>query len=97
MRRASTGHALDHRTRRGPRWWWIVLVQLVGTYAAAFLGFVAMLSLPRNGLFGVENDAGTRAGGLLAAVGAVTCLLSGPIFVQVVRRRRRPAQAVSTQ
>ena len=84
--------------RPGPRWWWVVLVQLVGTYAAVFLGFVAMFSLPRYGLFGVENDAGTRAAGLLAAVGAVVGVLSGPLFVHAVRRwRGRGAQAVSTQ
>jgi len=76
----------DTSGRRGPRWWWIVLVQLAGTWAAAVLTVIAWFSLPDYGLFGVPNDDGAQALGLLAAIGAIFCLLSGPIFVWTVRR-----------
>ena len=82
-----------HTVRRGPRWWWIVLVQLAGTWAAAGLAIYAMFSLPDYGLFGVPNDDATQMAGLLAAVGAIPCLLSGPLFVWAVRRWRQRATA----
>lgn len=79
----------DTSDRRGPRWWWIVLVQLAGTWAAAVLTVIAWFSLPDYGLFGVPNDGGAQVLGLLAAIGAIPCLLSGPIFVWAVRRWRQ--------
>jgi hypothetical protein len=66
-----------------------LLVQALGLWGAAFCFFVAFLSLPELGLFGVENDAGTRRGGALAALGFGPCLLAGPLLVGVVRRDPR--------
>lgn len=89
MQTTSDARPAPHRpTRRGPRWWWIVLVQACGTWAGAVLAFVAFVSLPEYGFFGVPNDDGTRAMGALAAVGSLVCVLSGPILVGLVRRDR---------
>jgi hypothetical protein len=70
-----------------------VLVQLAGTYVAGALAFYAVFSLPDTGLFGVPNDDATQMAGLLAALGAISCLLSGPLFVWAVRRWRQRTPA----
>ena len=70
-----------------------MLVQLAGTYAAGAMALYAAFSLPDYGLFGVPNDGATQMAGLLAAVGAIPCLLSGPLFVWAVRRWRQRTPA----
>ena len=63
MQISTAPSTLDQPASRRPRWWWIVLVQLGGTYAAGVLAILAWFSLPDHGLFGVPNDDRTQAMG----------------------------------
>jgi len=75
--------------RRRPPWWAVAIVQLLGAWGAAFCLVVAVFTVPAHGLFGVENDVGTRTGGALATLGFGLGLASGPLLVGLVRRDRR--------
>ena len=77
------------RARRIPPWWAILLVQAAGLWFAGTCLAFAFFSIPEYGLFGVANDPGTRRAGGLAALAVGPALLSGPLFVGLVRRDRR--------
>lgn len=89
MRAPATREPRPAPPRRIPPWWAVLLVQAAGLWVAVSCLLVAFLMLPEYGLFGEANDPGTRLGGALAALAVGPALLSGPLFIGLIRRDRR--------
>lgn len=67
----------------------MLLIQAAGLYIAVVAFIVTALSLPRYGLFSIENDLETRLVGVVASFVTGVGVASGALLVGVVRRDRR--------